>query len=793
MLKNHLKIALRNLWKHKAFSLINILGLTVGMSACLLIGLYVHFELSYDNFHSKAHRIYRLVTDVKTPSETLELDVTTWAFAPGMKNDFPEVEAFTRINTARFNIRKDNIMLKEEKALYADSSLFKVFDFQLLNGNPSQALKEPLSIVLTEKTARKYFGNADPIGQILFLSADTLAATVTGVMKDIPENSQIKADMFISMSTFTQKINKRLDENWGDFGVTSYLLLKTGSSAQSLQMKLPAFLENHAGEMFRKSHVLYILSLEPLKQVYLHSSRGGAEKGSAANIYIFSAVAIFILLIACINFINLSTARSAERAKEVGIRKSFGAGKMLLARQFLIESLSVSILAFLLSLPFSSALIPWFNGLAGKAISKGLLENPLFVSGLFITSVVIGLLAGIYPAVVLSSFEPVTVLKGRFTSGLKGVVLRKSLVTIQFSISIILIIATLVVYTQMTFMRERDLGFSKEQMLIINSEGDVNRHVFQQTLDGLTGIQSTATSSSIPGGAFDGAYSEIENKNGDFQVAHLGLYLVDFNYMPQYKLKMAAGRMFSKDFRTDSTEAMIVNEAAVKLLGYSSPLDAVGKKFKQWGHEGKIIGVMKDFHFVSLHETIKPLTMRIDPAGSNLISVKIGGNNIKETLDIIESKWKLLVPNRPFNYYFADEFFDRQYRSEEGFEKLFFNFAMLAIFISCLGLLGLASHSTIQRTREIGVRKVLGASTGNIVGLLSKDFLVLVVLAFIIASPLAFFCMDKWLQNFAYKTNIQWWIFAVAAILSVAIAFGTISYLSIRAALTNPVKSLKAE
>ncbi|MEO6686431.1 MAG: ABC transporter permease, partial [Dyadobacter sp.] len=330
MLRNHLKIAFRNLWKHKAFSLINILGLTVGMSACFLIGLYVYFELSYDNFHSKADRIFRLVTDVKTPSEKLELDVTTWAFAPAMKNDFPEVEAFTRINAAHFNIRKENIQLREEKAFFADSSLFKVFDFQLLNGNPSTALKEPLSIVLTEKTARKYFGNADPIGQILFLSSDTLAATVTGVMKDIPGNSQIKADMFISMSTFTQKLNKNLDEKWGDFGVTSYLLLKPGSTPLALQKKLPAFLENHAGKMFRESHVLYILSLEPLRQIYLHSSRGGAEKGSFTNVYIFSAVAIFILLIACINFINLSTARSAERAKEVGIRKSFGAGKVLL-------------------------------------------------------------------------------------------------------------------------------------------------------------------------------------------------------------------------------------------------------------------------------------------------------------------------------------------------------------------------------------------------------------------------------------------------------------------------------
>lgn len=793
MFKNHIKIALRNLWKHKVFSLINIMGLTAGMSACLLIGLYVHFETSYDNFHSKAERIYRLVTDVKTPSETLELDVTTWAFAPGIQNDFPEVEAFTRINNARFNIRKGDVQFKEEKAFFADSSLFRVFDFQLLHGNPSTVLKEPLSVVLTEKTARKYFGNTDPIGQILVLSADTLTATVTGIMKDIPENSQIKADMFISMSTFAQKINKNLDENWGDFGAITYLLLKSGSTSQSLQKKFPAFLENHAGKMFRESHVLYILSLEPLREIYLHSTRGGAERGNSANVYIFSAVAVFILLIACINFINLSTARSAERAKEVGIRKSFGASKMLLARQFLMESVLISVLAFALSILTSSVLIPWFNDLAGKTVSSGLLKNPLFVPALFISSVIIGLLAGIYPALILSSFEPVKVLKGRFTTGIRGVFLRKSLVAIQFSISIGLIIATLVIFTQMNFMRDRDLGFSKDQMLIINSEGDESQHIFKQTLNGLAGIQSITTSSSIPGGAFNGAYTEIENKGGSFQVAHLGLYLVDFNFMSQYKLKMAAGRMFSQDFGMDSTSAMILNEAAVKLLGYSSPQQAIGRKFKQWGQDGKIIGVMKDFHFVSLHEAIKPLTMRVDTRKGNLISVKIFGNDIRETLNVIEGKWKLLMPNRPFSYYFADEFFDRQYRGEERFEKLFVNFAVLAIFISCLGLLGLASYSTIQRTKEIGVRKVLGASVGNIVVLLYQDFLKLVVLAFIVASPIAFYSMNRWLQNFAYQTNVQWWIFAVAAGLSIVIAFGTISYLSIRAALMNPVKSLKAD
>jgi putative ABC transport system permease protein len=793
MFKNHLKIAFRSLWKHKIFSLINVLGLSVGMSACFLIALYVHFELSYDQFHTKAERIYRLVTDIKTPSETLEVDVSTWSTAPNLKNDFPEVEAFTRINRANFMIRKGNVPFKDEKVFFADSSLFHVFDFKLIKGNPSTVLKEQLSIVLTEKTAKKYFGNVDPIGQILMISGSDMTATVTGVMQDIPANSHIKADLFVSMSTFTQRMNKDLDANWGDFGAVTYLLLKPGSISETLQRKLPAFLENHAGKMFKATNVLYILSLEPLRQIYLNSPRGDNEKGSAKNVYIFSAIALFILLIACINFINLSTARSAERAKEVGIRKSFGAGRMLLARQFLSESILISLLAFIFALFLSAALIPWFNNLSGKIISNGLLESPSFLAIMFISSILIGFIAGIYPAWVLSSFEPVKVLKGRFTTSFRGVLLRKGLVTFQFSISIMLIIATLVVYSQMTFMRDRDLGFNKEQMLVIQAEGDREQRAFMQSLNGIPGIRATASSSSIPGGSIDGAYSELENNRGDLQVGHLGLYLVDFEYIPLYKLNIVAGRSFSRAFSTDTSQAMIINEAATKLLGYNTPQQAVGKKFKQWGREGKIIGVIKDFHFTSLHEKISPLTMRIDPVDARLVSVKLNGGNIRNTLSAIESNWKSFMPDRPFSYYFLNEFFDRQYRREERFEKLFFNFSMLAIFISCLGLLGLSSYSTLQRTREIGVRKVLGASTAHIVSLLSKDFLKLVLLAFVLASPLAWYGMNLWLENFAYQTDIKWWIFPATALLAVCIAFATICFQSIRAALMNPVESLKVE
>ena len=793
MLKNYLKIAFRNLWKHKVFSFINIMGLTVGMSACFLIFLYVSFELSYDNFNSKSDRIYRLVTDLKTPSETINSATCSWAFAPPMKNEFPEIEAFTRLNGGSFLVRKGNVKFQETKTVFADSSLFRIFDFKLIHGNPETALKEQLSVVFTEKAAKKYFGDSDPVGQIILLSGEGLPATVTGVMQDIPENSHIKGDMFVSMSTLTQRLYKGIDDQWSNFGADTYFLLKPGASSKLLESKFPAFMESHAGKMMKENKMYYTLFLEPLEDIHLHSTRGSLDAGSVNNVYIFSVVALFILLIACINFVNLTTARSVERAKEVGIRKVVGAPKSLLARQFICESILVCFIAFVFSLMLSSGLLPLFNTLSGKTISQGILSNLPFVGMLFLAAVVIGILAGMYPALVLSSFEPVVVLKGRFTTSIRGILLRKGLVTLQFGISIALIIATIIVYTQMDFMRDRDLGFTKDQILIMNTEGDPKRDALRSSISEISGVKSTATSSSVPGGGNPGAYSEIENKSGDMQVANLDLYFVDFDYIPQFNLKIVAGRAFSKEFGTDTTQAMLINEAAVKLLGYSAPEQAVGRRFRQWGREGKIVGVIKDFHYRSLQEKISPLTMRIEPRQSDLLSVKIEGGNMKETISALENKWKTIIPDRPFSYYFMDEFFDRQYRSEERFEKLFFNFAILAIFISCLGLLGLASYSTMQRTKEIGVRKVMGASVGSIVGLLSMDFLKLVFIAFVIASPVAYYGMHQWLDKFAYRTDIHWWVFAAAAMISFFIAFATVSFQSIKAALMNPVKSLKSE
>jgi putative ABC transport system permease protein len=794
MIKNYLKVAFRKLWAHKAFSFINIIGLAVGMTACFLIYLYVTFELSYDSFHTKADRIYRVVCDIKTPTEVINAGGPAWAVAPNAKDEFPEIESFVRFAGGdNVLIRKGDIKFQEESCAWADSAFFHVFDFKLLKGNPQTALTDQFSIVLSETAAKKYFAKADPIGQTLLITGDAFPAKVTGVMKDMPENSQLKADILLSMSTITQKFNKGLDSQWSNYGSSAYLLLKPGANAKALEKKFPAFLEKRNGTEMKKIQMFATLFLEPLKDVYLRSTRNESKTGNINNVYIFSIIAVFILLIACTNFINLTTARSAERAKEVGIRKVVGAARSQLSSQFIGESVMLCLIAFVLTVILSALLLPGFNLLAGKTISTGIFSNPGLILLLFFAAICIGLLAGIYPALVLSSFKPVVVLKGRFATGSKGIMLRKGLVVAQFTISIALIIATIVVFNQMNYMRNQELGFSKEHTIVIDSNNDPGKKAFQEALAGVPNVKSTATSSSVPGGGNPGAYSEIENNKGDLQIANLDLYFVDFDYINQYKIKMVAGRGFSRDFGTDTTQAMVLNEAAVKLFGYSSAEQAIGKRFKQWGREGKIVGVMKNFHFRSLQQPIKPLSMRIEPGGCNLVSVKVAAGNIPATIATIENKWKAVIPNRPFSYYFLDEFFDKQYRSEERFGNLFLNFAILAIIISCLGLLGLASYSTTLRTKEIGIRKVLGASVSGIVNLLSRDFLILVGLSFVIAAPLAWYFMYKWLEDFAYHTSVNIWVFVLAGATAIAIALFTVSFQAIRAAVSNPSKSLRTE
>jgi putative ABC transport system permease protein len=795
MLKNYLTTALRNLWKRRAFSLINILGLSVGMTACFLIFLYVRFEFSYDSFHAKAGRIYRLVCNVKTPTETIKANGPAWPVLPGMKPVFPEIESAVRVATVSFLFRKGDIKYQEENSLLADPDFFKVFDFPLLQGDPNTCLKEPFSAVFSATAAKKYFGNTDPIGQTILLAQKGWPVKVTGVMKDLPENSQVSGDVIVSMSTETLHLNQGLEDDWqwSDYHPICFLLLKPNTNIRALEDKFPAFIEKREGQAMRSQHMSSALSLEPLKDVYLYSTRDGSKNGNYKNVYLFSFVAAIILLIACINFVNLATARSAERAKEVGIRKVIGALQAQLAGQFAGESIILCLIAACLSLLFAALLIPEFNQLSGKTISHGVFEHPAYVALLFAASLGIGLLAGIYPALVLSSFKPSIVLKGRFATGNRGSLLRKGLVFVQFTLSIAFIITTIVVYNQLKYMRDQDLGFDKQQLMIINTEGDPHLKAFRQSLKEVPGVVSASLASDVPGTQTLILNCQIENVKGDLQVANINSYFVDWDYIDQYKIKMVAGRAFSRDFQTDTTQAMVINEAAAKMFGYPTPQQAVGRRFSQVGREGRIIGVMKDFHFRSLQEEIKPLCMRIEPDYCYLVSVKVATDHLPATLAAIENKWKSIVPYRPLLYYFLDEHFDRQYRSEERFGKLFLYFTVLAIFISCMGLFGLASYSILQRTKEIAVRKVMGASMAGIVNLLSRDFLQLVVISFIVASPVTWWLMHRWLQDFAYRISISIWDFLAAGILVVLITLLTISVKAINAAIANPIKSLRAE
>jgi putative ABC transport system permease protein len=797
MLKNYFKIAFRSLWRHRAFSFMNILGLAVGMTACFLIYMYVSFEKSYDSFNTKADRIFRVVSELKTATDVVHAGVTTPAAGFALKNDFPEIESFVRFHNDGYLVQKGNIKFQEKKSMLADSTVFRVFDLPLIYGDKNTALKEPMSIVLSQTAAKKYFGDENPVGQQVLLTGAGINAKVTGVMKDIPENSHMKADMFVSMTSY-QPIYQYLnpDSNWNTNNAYTYILLKPNADYHALELKLAAFVQLHMGPQPAKDQSSLSLHLEPLRDIYLHSNYqnwGSIETGNYSNVKIFAVIAIFILLIACINFVNLTTARSIERAKEVGVRKVIGAERIQLTMQFIGESVIISLFAFVLAVFLCALLMPLFNQLAGKTISADIFGNPVQIVSLFFLAIVIGVVAGIYPSLVLSSFKPVHVLKGRFSSGTKGLLLRQGLVVFQFAISIILIIGTIVVYTQLNYMRSQDLGFNKEQTMVINTNYDRNKDAFKQSLSSIPGVMSSAYSSAVPGNNIPAAHSEIENREGKMQVANINVYFVDFDFVKQYGMHMLAGRAFSREFATDTANKMIVNESAVRLLGYTSPEQAIGKKFQQWGRSGEIIGVVKNFHYKSLQEEIKPLTMRIEPTGFGLLSVKVATSNLPATVKAMEKQWERAIPHRPFDYSFLDESFDEQYRAENRFGNLFFNFAALAIFISCLGLLGLASYSTIQRTKEIGVRKVLGASVSGIVNLLSVEFVKLVLIAFVIAAPVAWFGMHKWLMDFAYRTNINWWVFVLAGIAATLIAFITISFQAIKAAVANPVKSLRSE
>ena len=801
MLKNYFKIAFRNLWRKRAYSLINVTGLAVGMACCFLIFLYVHFELSYDRFHQKADRIYRVVGDLKSSTETLHWYVTPGPLARSIKGEFPQVQEVTRFINGSLVIRKGNFKFQETHAIWADSSLFSVFDFPLIYGDPRTALKEPNSIVLSESAAVKYFGHSNPIGQHLLLTGRGLPGIVTGLMKDIPGNSHIRADILVSMTTYTQSLQPWIETSWGDYLCSTYVLLSPGADPAVMQSKLPALVQKYEGSELKNRNTSYTLWMEPLMSIYLHSSYGALATGSLDNVHILTVIGIFILLIAAVNFINLSTARSVERAKEVGIRKCAGAKSSQLIGQFLIESMLIAVVAFFLALALCHFLLPLFNQLSGKTISTGIFGSMVYPFWLLMLALGIGLLAGVYPALVLSSFRPVIVLKGHFSSGSRGVVLRKALVVAQYTISISLMVSTLVVYSQLNFMEHQSLGFDKNQVLVVVNNGDSSEQAYRRNIAAIPAVEASTLTSAIPGRTYNDQGNDVwpanvENSKGNLQRLNLAFYNTDANFLPLYKIRLLAGRNFYPDSRNDSSN-VIVNKTAALSLGYTegSLGQLIGRRLVGAGDPvaSTVIGVVDDFHFHSLKEPIQPLCLQTDKGYLQFLSIKINTGNLPGTLSALADQWQKAVPNRPFNYFFLDEDFDSQYGSEERFGRLFIYFSALALFISSLGLLGLSAYSTLQRTREIGIRKVLGASVTGIVGLLSGDFVKLVGVGFVVACPISWLAMHQWLQGFAYRTTLNGGLFVLAGAGALLIAVVTISAQAIKAALANPVESLRAE
>jgi putative ABC transport system permease protein len=808
MFKNYIKTAFRSLYKNKGFTAINILGLALGLATCLLIVLYVVDELSYDRYNTKADRIYRVNEDLKLGENSVQYAVCMPPLAKTLIAEYPYVEDVVRLkNAGSFHVKKHNSSILENKMVYADPSLFNVFTLPMINGDSKTALAEPNSVVITETIAKKYFNSTNVVGKTMLFN-DNQSYMITGVIKDVPKNSHFNLDFFLSMSTLP---DSRSNE-WLRSDFNTYVLLKNGADHKKLEASFPAFLQKFSGAQmqsdlgmsiaaFEKSGSFFRLNLTALTDIHLKSHRTGelGANSTSQYVYIFSAIALFILLIACVNFMNLSTARSSNRAREVGVRKVLGSSRKYLIFQFLSESIMVTFFATAIAIIVAIALLPLFNQLAGKDIAITTQSLVWLIPASLIIVVVIGSLAGSYPAFFLSAFQPIDVLKGKLSAGFKGGGLRSLLVVFQFAISVFLIIGTLVIYNQLNFIQTKNLGYNRNQVLVIQNAFELNNQarVFKQEVKQLPGVTNATMTGFLPtsGDRSTAIYfkdATLDQKKSIFPQN----WEVDADWIPTLDIKMASGRNFSKEMLTDSS-AVVINEAAAKFLGYK---DAVNKSlYKSLGgkrgsniKEYHIIGVVKDFHFNSLHQKIEPVIIRLaDNRGA--LSIRVNTANLPSLMAQIKGKWATFSPGVQINYSFMDQDFDASYRAEQRIGTIFIVFTSLAIIIACLGLFGLAAYAAEQRTKEIGIRKVLGANVTVIVSMLSKDFIKLVIIAILIASPLAWYLMHLWLQDFAYRVSIQWWVLAGAACTALLIAFITISFQSIKAALANPVNSLRSE
>jgi len=789
MLKNYVKIALRNLLRHKAFSFINIAGLAIGMACTIVIMLWVQHEMSYDRFHREAENMYRLTASL--PELDVHAAVSSAPIAEAIKAQIPDIKDIVRITGHRSDLLQvDDRMFEEKRIIFADSNFLQFFSFPLVEGDPATALQMPEGIVITQSMAKKYFGNEKALGKTILKNHKDIF-TVTGVLADVPENSHLQFD-FIQPMAFLARFERDLKENiWDNFNFYTYIELTPGATAS------PAItaMESRITQIYKTNepNLKVVFHLQPLLEVHLYSKfmadvPGG---GNIQYVYIFIVVAIFILGVACINFMNLSTARSARRAKEVGLRKVAGAVRFQLIRQFLAESSVIAILAFILAILIVIAALPAFNDLAGKNLTISLSDGKLLF-GLIAITIITGLLAGSYPALFLSGFLPVKVLKGNLKSGSGSTLFRNSMVILQFAVSISLIIGTTVIYNQLQFIKNHNLGYDKENLLYVPMTGELwsKYQAFRTALEQQSLTSDFTFVSDIPtnvGNATIGV--QWDGKDPDTQPLFSNI-AIDEHFMEVFKVQLLQGRTFSKEFTADTVN-LVVNEKALKTMGMDVNT-AVGKNITLWDKKGVIIGVVKDFNFRPIQTPIEPLLLRLNTWGGNAV-VRTRPGQMEATIAALEKIWQELNPQYPFAYHFVDEDLDNMYQSEQQLSNLFTVFAGLAIFISSLGLYGLSAFLAERRTKEIGVRKVLGASVFQVVFLLSRTYTKPVILAMLIAVPAAWFAMSRWLEGFAYHVSIDWTVYLIAFLVSLFIAWFTVSYESIKAALANPARSLRDE
>ena len=813
MFRNYLTTAFRNIFKRKGYSFLNIFGLTIGMSCCLLIFHYVSYERSYDDFVPDSKNVVRLRLDNYQKGKLAWQSATVYpAIAPHLKKDYPEVEDFCRIIDANLLLSTENNTLKfnENKGYYAEPSFLSMFDLKLTEGNRKQVLDGPDKMIISESMAKKYFGSEEPVGKKLIQrdQSQTQAYEITGVFKDYPANSHLDIEYLVSWSTFSKYLREQgdtsnaLETSFGWYDFYSYLKLKPGTDWQQFEKKMPAFCDRYINsqQWYKKNNNKAELYLMPVTDLHLYSNynQEAEVNGNGQAVKFLFLIAIFIIGIAWINYINLATARSAERAREVGMRKVLGAARSNLIRQFMMESFLINLVALLLSIGIFRLLVPAFDQFVGRDSYTDFTLTSFYWQIFFALFVFGTILSGIYPAFVLASFRPIVVLKGVFKNSAGGITLRKGLIVTQFVISVVLIAGTIIVYQQLRFMRNQQLGVNIDQTLVLKGANSLTDSLyegsfqpFKTELLSQPGIKSVTASSNVMGREI---YWTSGTKRADDQNAtSVTLYYmgIDYDFIPSYEMKILAGRNFSKEFKTDD-HAVLLNKKAVELMGYKNVNEAIGGKIAR-RDTLTVVGVVADYHHQGLQKVIDPMIFLLYPNIRGFYSLKVQTANMPQTIAAINKTWDKYFPADPMEYSFLDETFGQQYKSDQLFGKVFGIFAFLAILIACFGLLGLSAYNVLQRTKEVGIRKVLGASVQNILFLLSTDFLKLIIVALFIAIPVGWYVMHSWLQDFAYRISIHWWVFIVAAVIAVLIAFFTISSQAIKAAVTNPVKSLRTE